>query len=84
MNTPEAPQQPENDWISTSQGIEGVNFQRQAQITWWSVLISLAIAALVQKIPDVLENLPDGGAWLTLLYMLTTCMVVINAWVQTT
>jgi hypothetical protein len=85
MNTPvESPTQPENEWISTSQGIEGVNFQRQAQITWWSVLIGLAIAALVQKIPEVLESLPDGSAWLILLYMLTTCMVVINAWVQTT
>jgi hypothetical protein len=63
-------------------GVEDVFFQREAQITWWSVLGGIAMAALLTK----LDSLPPAfkmGKWYFSLYFLATCLVIINSWVQT-
>jgi hypothetical protein len=63
-------------------GAEDVFFQREAQITWWSVLGGIAVAALLTK----LESVPRAfraGEWHVALYFLSTCLVIVNSWVQT-
>lgn len=65
-----------------ARGAEDVFFQREAQITWWSVLGGIAVAALLTK----LDSLPLAfklGQWHIALYFLATCLVIINSWVQT-
>jgi hypothetical protein len=66
----------------TRRGVEDVYFQREAQLTWWSVLGGIAVAALLTR----LESLPGefgAGRWYVVFYLLATCLAIINAWVQT-
>ena len=63
-------------------GAEDVFFQREAQITWWSVLGGIAVAALLTE----LDSVPAAwtmGKWYVALYFLATCLVIVNSWVQT-
>ena len=63
-------------------GTEDVFFQREAQITWWSVLGGIAVAALLTKL-DALPLAFQSGQWHIALYFLATCLVIVNSWVQT-
>lgn len=67
-------------WVR--RGAEDVAFQREAQVTWWSVLGGIAVAALLTE----LDSLPvafRSGRWYVALYFLSTCLVIVNSWVQT-
>jgi hypothetical protein len=67
-------------WVR--RGAEDVAFQREAQVTWWSVLGGIAVAALLTE----LDSLPvafQSGRWYVALYFLSTCLVIVNSWVQT-
>ena len=66
----------------TVRGTEDVFFQREAQITWWSVLGGIAVAALLTKL-DTLPLAFRLGQWHIALYFLATCLVIVNSWVQT-
>jgi hypothetical protein len=66
----------------TARGAEDVFFQREAQITWWSVLGGIAVAALLTKL-DSLPSAFQSGNWHIALYFLSTCLVIVNSWVQT-
>ena len=65
-----------------ARGAEDVFFQREAQITWWSVLGGIAVAALLTKL-DALPLAFKLGQWHIALYFLATCLVIVNSWVQT-
>ena len=65
-----------------ARGAEDVFFQREAQITWWSVLGGIAVAALLTRI-DSLPLAFKSGQWHVALYFLATCLVIVNSWVQT-
>ena len=70
------------DKLWVARGAEDVFFQREAQITWWSVLGGIAVAALLTK----LDSVPLAfklGQWHIALYFLATCLVIVNSWVQT-
>lgn len=69
-------------WLSSSRGERGVDYQKAAQITWWSILQGLAVAALAEKIPQILTVVSQEGRWYLLLYVVTTFLVVTNTWVQ--
>lgn len=85
MKEPSAsPRKAERDWIETSRGQEAASFQRSAQITWWSILMGLALAELARKIAEILIGIKEPGQWILLLYALAACLVVISAWVQNT
>lgn len=71
---------PERLWAA--RGKEDVFFQREAQVTWWSVLGGIAAAALLTKL-DALPSAFTIGKWYVLLYFVATCFVIINSWVQT-
>jgi len=65
-----------------ARGVEDVYFQREAQVTWWSVLGGIAVAALLTEL-DTLLFAFNMGKWYFSLYFLATCLVIINSWVQT-
>ncbi len=63
-------------------GEEDVAFQRQAQVTWWSVLGGVAVAALLTQLEPLLSTV-RAGKWYFLLFFIATCLVMVNSWVQT-
>ncbi len=66
-----------------SRGVEDVYFQREAQVTWWTILGGIAVGAVLTR----LESVPvaiRAGQWYVLIYLLATLLVIINSWVQTT
>lgn len=67
-------------WVR--RGAEDVAFQREAQVTWWSVLGGIAVAALLTEM-DSLPVAFRSGRWYLALYFLSTCLVIVNSWVQT-
>ena len=67
-------------WLK--RGAEDVAFQREAQITWWSVLGGIAVAALLTEL-DSVSLAFQSGKWYVPLYFLSTCLVIVNSWVQT-
>ncbi len=76
-----APSQPvEKLWAA--HGVEDVYFQREAQVTWWTILGGIAVGAVLTR----LESLPaafNAGQWYVLLYLVATLVVIINSWAQT-
>ena len=75
---PESP--PNKLW--TKRGDEDVAYQRQAQVTWWTLLGGIAVGALLTQFEALLTAV-KGGQWYYLLYFLATCFVIITAWAQT-
>jgi hypothetical protein len=65
-----------------ARGAEDVFFQREAQITWWSVLGGIAVAALLTELDSVPLAFKLGN-WYVALYFLATCLVIVTSWVQT-
>jgi hypothetical protein len=62
-------------------GPEDVAYQRQAQITWWSVLGGIAIGILVTQISPVIEAL-KSPTWYQGLYFLATLLAIDYFWVS--
>jgi hypothetical protein len=80
MNTPE--KIAEQEWIETSRGVESINFQRSAQMTWWSIVMGLAIVVLAEKISAILDQISTQGHWYLFLYVISSGLIVILAWVK--
>jgi hypothetical protein len=66
----------------TQRGEEDIAYQRQAQVTWWTLLGGIAVAALLTQFEALLAAIKNGQ-WYYLLYFFATCLVIINAWIQT-
>lgn len=66
----------------TRRGEDDVAYQRQAQVTWWTMLGGIAVGVLLTQFESLLEAVKNGQ-WYYLLYFLATCFVIINAWAQT-
>lgn len=71
---------PGEAWLA--RGVEDVYFQREAQITWWTILGGIAVAALLTQLPEVLAQV-ELGKWSALVYFVTTALVIALSWVQT-
>jgi len=65
----------------TRRGDDDVAYQRQAQVTWWTLLGGIAVGALLTQFESLLVAVRNGH-WYYLLYFLATCFVIINAWAQ--
>ena len=63
-------------------GVEDVSYQRQAQVTWWTILGGICVGALLTQLPTLITAINNGN-WFYSLYFLATCLIVINSWVQT-
>lgn len=75
------PQPVEKLWAA--RGLEDVYFQREAQITWWTILGGIAVGAVLTRLESIPEAL-KAGEWYVLLYLLATLLIIINSWAQTT
>lgn len=69
-------------WINTSTDEAAVDYQRSAQITWWSILQGIAVGAFVSKVPNVLNLIFQNGQWYLLVYTITTFLIIVLVWVQ--
>jgi hypothetical protein len=63
-------------------GEEDINYQRQAQLAWWTLLGGIAVAALLTQ-AEILWVSVQSGHWYYIFYFFATCFVIVNAWVQT-
>lgn len=63
-------------------GIEDVYFQREAQVTWWTVLGGLSVGAVLTRLDSLPEAIANGR-WYYLCYCLAILLVIVNSWVQT-
>lgn len=61
---------------------DDVGYQRQAQVTWWTLMGGIALGALLTQL-DVLLSETTAGNWYFLFYFFATCFVIVNSWVQT-
>jgi len=71
---------PSNPWLV--RGIEDVYYQREVQVTWWTVLGAIAVGALVTQLSAVLAQ-ARAGRWSLVLYFLATALIIANSWLQT-
>ena len=74
----------EDKWIETSRGVDSINFQRSAHITWVSVLMAMVVFVLAEKTYDILGKILTSGRWYLLLYVIASGLIVIQTWVQMT
>lgn len=63
-------------------GEEDIAYQRQAQVTWWTLLGGIAVAALLTQFEALLEAIKNGQ-WYYLLFFFSTCFIIVNSWIQT-
>lgn len=76
-----ADQPPSSPWLV--RGVEDVYYQREAQVTWWTVLGGIAVGALLTQLRDVIAQ-AQAGRWSLVLYFLATALIIALSWVQTT
>lgn len=63
-------------------GVDDVFFQREAQLTWWTVLGGIAVGAILTEFDTIPVAIAEGK-WYCLFYCLATLLVIVNSWVQT-
>jgi hypothetical protein len=63
-------------------GEDDVTYQRQAQLTWWTLMGGIAMGALLTQFDTLILEMRTGN-WHYLLYFLSTCFVIVNSWTQT-
>ncbi len=64
-------------WINQHEGFVG--YQKQAHITWWSILQGLALGALLTTTESVINTL-STPRWYTALYFVATALITLNLW----
>lgn len=80
---PEVTERQADEKLWASHGVEDVYFQREAQVTWWTILGGIAVGAILTRLESIPAAL-KAGQWYVLLYLLATLLIIINSWVQTT
>ena len=70
----------ENVWQKRSE--DDVAYQRQAQLTWWTLMGGIALGALLTQFDQLLAETRVGN-WHFFFYFFATCFVIINSWIQT-
>jgi len=76
-------QSPDDKWIETARGVDSINFQRTAHITWISVLMAMVVVVLADKIYNRLGSALAQGRWYLLLFVIASGLIIIQTWVQT-
>jgi len=66
-------------WIR--RGESDIEYQRQAQVTWWSILGGLAVGVLLTQFPAIIENL-NRAHWQLFLYFFASALFIILNWVN--
>jgi hypothetical protein len=63
-------------------GMEDIYFQREAQMSFWTVLGGLAMAALLTQLPALWQEILKSR-WHLVMYLIASVFVVATSWVQT-
>lgn len=72
----------EDEWIETSRGADAINFQRNAHMTWISVLMAMVVVVLAEKMSAILGQAWTQGRWYLLLYVISSGLIIVQSWVQ--
>ena len=59
--------------------MDDVNFQRGAQVTWWTIMGGLAAAALVTELGSLWTQM-QSGHWYLGLFFLNSFMTIVLGW----
>jgi hypothetical protein len=73
----------EDKWNETSRGVDSINFQRTAHITWVSVLMAMVVVVLAEKIYTQMGQALAEGRLYLLLFVIASALIIIQYWVQT-
>jgi hypothetical protein len=69
-----------SDPLWTKHGENDVNYQRQTQLTWWTLLGGIAVGALLTQLESLLSGI-KAGQWYYIFYFIATCFMLINNFV---
>jgi len=62
-------------------GRADVDYQRQAMLTWWSILGGLATAALLTQVPTLYSNF-NHSSWQHIIFFITSALLIISNWIN--
>lgn len=68
-------------WLKATRQ-NGVAHQRDAQLTWWSILQGIAMGEFIARIPTVWEKAWTSHHFYLIAFMFATFILLINVWVQ--
>jgi len=60
-------------------GMDDVNYQRGAQVTWWTIMGGLAAAALVTELGDLWTQM-QAGRWYLGLFFVNSFLTIVLGW----
>jgi len=63
-------------------GMEDIYYQREAQMSFWTVLGGLAMAALLTQLPALWQEMLNSR-WYLILFLIASVFVIATSWVQT-
>lgn len=72
-----AGEKPTSLW--SKRGTEDVNFQRGAQVTLWSIMGGLQVAALLTQVDNLWEQL-QAGRWYLSIFLIDTLLIITLIW----
>ena len=61
---------------------DGVAHQRDAQLTWWSILQGVAMGEFIMRLPDVWDKAWNAHYYYLLAFIFATFLLLIDVWVQ--
>lgn len=61
---------------------DSVFFQREVQVNFWTILGGLALGALLTQLSPLLKEI-QNSRWYLVLFLVSSVLIVANAWVQT-
>ena len=68
-------------WLEATRR-DGVAHQRDAQLTWWSILQGIAMGEFVMRMPDLWEQALSSHHYYLFLFMGATFFLLIDIWLQ--
>ncbi len=83
--TPPAPAQNRHaagEPLWSHRGLEDVYFQREAQVTWWSIMGGVAASALLTQLAPLVAEL-QAGRWYLILYYAASALFIVIGWLTT-
>lgn len=63
-------------------GLEDVYFQREAQVTWWSIMGGVAASALLTQLAPLVAEV-QAGRWYLILYYAASALFIVIGWLTT-
>jgi len=68
-------------WLASARE-EGIPYQREVQLTWWSVLQGIVVSEFIIKVPVLLQKIYFSKDYYLIWYIIGTLLILVNVWVQ--